>query len=309
LRGLGRPLALEWAARRSARRGAIALVYHRIAESPGDRRRELLPALSSRLFESHVRYLASHYRLVTASELPRAARERRPGTPFPVAITLDDDLRSHVDIVAPILARAGATATFFLSGASLHEPRRFWWERLQDAVDRNLDLSACPLPAGGGRIHELAATVESLPPRDLDRVDVALRDLVGDDPGDAGVRAEDVRRLADAGFEIGFHTRRHYVLPLLADHELERAMHEGREEVEQAVGRRLTAIAYPHGRGDHRVAAAARAAGFEVGFTGFRAAVTPDADPLLLGRFNTDYDPLGKLAFTLARTFLATPSR
>src|SRR5918999_999984 len=112
LRGLGRPLALEWAARRSARRGAIALVYHRIAESPGDRRRELLPALSSRLFESHVRYLASHYRLVTASELPRAARERRPGTPFPVAITLDDDLRSHVDMVAPILARAGATATF-----------------------------------------------------------------------------------------------------------------------------------------------------------------------------------------------------
>ena len=57
-----------------------------------------------------------------------------------MAITFDDDLRSHVDFAAPLLARVGATATFFLSGSSLDDPNRFWWERLQEAFDRGLDL-------------------------------------------------------------------------------------------------------------------------------------------------------------------------
>jgi peptidoglycan/xylan/chitin deacetylase (PgdA/CDA1 family) len=307
---LGRPLAatLERAVRRSARRAGIALVYHRIADSPGDLDRELLPALAARLFEPQIHYLASRYRVVAASELPRALRERRPGDAFPVAITFDDDLRSHVDFAAPILERAGVTATFFLSGASLRNAHRFWWERLQEAVDQRLDLSAVGLPASGG-IHELARTVESLPARELDAIDAALRDLVGPDPPDAGIRAEDVRRLSDAGFEIGFHTRRHYRLPALTDDELERAMHEGREELEDVVGRRLTTIAYPHGRGDGRVAAAARAAQFELGFTGVPAAVTPAAEALLLGRLSPSYDSLSELAFDLARTLVAVPSR
>jgi peptidoglycan/xylan/chitin deacetylase (PgdA/CDA1 family) len=310
LHATGRPLALgpERAARRSARRVAVALVYHRIADSPGNLDRELLPALAARLFESHVHYLASRYRVVAASELPRALRERRPGDPFAVAITFDDDLRSHVDFAAPILERAGVTATFFLSGASLRNPHRFWWERLQEAVDRRLDLSAVGLPATAG-IHELARTVESLPARDLDAIDAALRDLVGPDPADAGIRAEDVRRLLDAGFEIGFHTHHHYRLPPLPDEELERAMYEGREELEEVVGRRLTTIAYPHGRGDARVAAAARAAGFDLGFTGVPAPVMPGGDALLLGRLSPSYDSLGELAFNLAWTLLAAPPR
>jgi peptidoglycan/xylan/chitin deacetylase (PgdA/CDA1 family) len=290
------------------RRAAIALVYHRIGEAPGDLERELVPALPARLFERHVSYLASRYRIVTASELPRALQERRPGGPFPVAITFDDDLRSHVDFAAPILERAGVQATFFLSGASLHNARRFWWERLQEAIDRRLDLSAAGLPTHG-RIHELALMVESLPARERDRVDAGLGDLVGPDPADAGLRADDVRRLADAGFEIGFHTRRHYRLPPLTNDELQRAMREGREELEGVVGRRLTTIAYPHGRADERVAAEARAAGFEVGFTGVPAPVTHETDALLLGRLSPSYDSVGELAFDVASTLLTVPSR
>jgi peptidoglycan/xylan/chitin deacetylase (PgdA/CDA1 family) len=103
------------------------------------------------------------------------------------------------------------------------------------------------------------------------------------------------------GVEIGFHTRHHDVLPPLGDAELAEAMRAGRSELEDVVGR-LRTLSYPHGLADARVAAAARAAGFEAGFTGLPAAVTSGSDPLLLGRVSPSYTSLGELAFDVAWT-------
>jgi peptidoglycan/xylan/chitin deacetylase (PgdA/CDA1 family) len=305
LRALGLPIAhlLVRAAGLSARGAGVALVYHRVGDPPGDPRQELVPALGTELFAAQVRHLASTYRLVAASELQAATRERGRGERFPVAITFDDDLSSHADAAAPILSSAGATATFFVSGASLHGPHRFWWERLQAALDDDVDLSALGLqpPPSKAAIHEVGLRIQSLPARSRDDLDARLAELVGPDPPEGRLRAEALRRLAASGMEIGFHTRRHDVLPALGDAELAEAMRAGRSELEDVVGR-LRTISYPHGLADARVAATARAAGFEAGFTGVPAAVTSGSDPLLLGRLSPSYASVGELAFGVAWT-------
>jgi peptidoglycan/xylan/chitin deacetylase (PgdA/CDA1 family) len=307
--GLTLAAAVEGAARRSAARAGVALVYHRVGDPPGDLSRELLPALGSRLFAEQLRYLSARYRLVPASRLLDAASARRAGEPFPVAITFDDDLRSHVEIAAPILARAGAPATFFLTGAGLHAPHRFWWERLQEARDRGIDLSPLGIARPGADVHELGLAIETLPPRRLEEVNAALRRLVRPDPADAGLRAEHVAALVADGFEIGFHTRRHHRLPRLNQAELGTAIAEGRVELEAAVGAPLTTIAYPHGRADERVAAAARAAGFAAGFTGAPGPVTPASDALLLCRVSPSYTSVGELAVDVALAVRSAVSR
>jgi peptidoglycan/xylan/chitin deacetylase (PgdA/CDA1 family) len=305
LRSLGLPVAhlLVRAARFSRRGAGVALVYHRVGDPAGDPRRELVPALGTELFAAQVRHLASGYRLVVASELLAATRERRRGERFPVAITFDDDLSSHVDAAAPILSSAGATATFFVCGASLHGPHRFWWERLQAALDGGLDLSALDLQPTPSKatIHEAGLLIQSLPPRARDELDAKLAGLVGPDPQESGLRADALRRLAASGLEIGFHTRRHDALPPLGDPDLADAMRGGRSELED-VAERLRTISYPHGLADARVAAAARAAGFEAGFTGLPGAVTSESDPLLLGRLSPSYASVGELAFDVAWT-------
>ena len=305
LRALGLPIArlLVRVARSSGGGVAVALVYHRVGDPAGDPRRELVPALGTKLFAAQVRHLASGYRLVVASELLAATRERRRGERFPVAITFDDDLSSHADAAAPILSSAGATATFFVSGASLDGPHRFWWERLQAALDDDLDLSALDLePAPSkARIHQVGLRIQSLPRRARDELDASLSELVGPDPQESGLRAEALRRLVASGLEIGFHTRRHDVLPALGDAELAESMRVGRAELEDVVGP-LRTISYPHGLADARVAAAARAAGFEAGFTGEPAAVASGSDPLLLGRVSPSYASVGELAFDVAWT-------
>lgn len=307
LRAVGVPLAdlVRKVAQFSDRGLGIALVYHEVGDPAGDPRRELVPALGTSLFAAQVRHLAARYRLVGASEFHAATRERRRGARFPVAITFDDDLSSHVEVAAPILASAGATATFFVCGASLRGPHRFWWERLQAAVNGDLDLGALGLDATRRtRIHELGLRIQNLPPRARDELDAQLAELVGPDPPDSGIGAGALGRLAGLSVEIGFHTRDHYLLPGLDDEALREAMHRGRADLEQVVGRPLRAIAYPHGSADARVAAAAREAGFEAGFTGERMAGAPDTDPLLLGRLAPSYRSVGELAFSVAWTLL-----
>jgi peptidoglycan/xylan/chitin deacetylase (PgdA/CDA1 family) len=277
--------------RASALRAGLVLVYHKLGDPPGDPEWELVPALDPALFEDELAHLARWYRVVPAAGIQAAASARRRGERFPVAISFDDDLRSHAEVALPALRRGGLNATFFLSGASLDGPHRFWWERLQAVADQGIDPAAAVGPAvrpEGDSIHDWALAIESCAPEERRRVAAALEERIGPDPPDSGMRRAEVVTLVEAGLDVGFHTLCHHRLPLLGNAELATALREGRGELERAVGRPVRSISYPHGKGDARVAAAAREAGYERGFTGVADAVTPASDPLLLPRLESE---------------------
>jgi peptidoglycan/xylan/chitin deacetylase (PgdA/CDA1 family) len=75
-----------------------------------------------------------------------------------------------------------------------------------------------------------------------------------------------LRELADRGVEVGSHAVSHGRLTQMGDHELDRELRESRERIESELGRRCRFVAYPFGDHDERVAAAARAAGYEAAF-------------------------------------------
>lgn len=316
-RRLGIPLgvAAMLALRLSGRKAGVALVYHAVQAVGGDPERELVPAHAAALFDAQVRHLVRHYRVVEAAELQDAARRRRRGGRFPVAITFDDDLRSHWEIVLPILERHRATATFFLCGASLDAPFAFWWERLQRAYDAGspgLHVLAPGRGSSGERstLHELGLAIEELHPAARARVAEALAEIVGPDPETSGLRREGVRALASAGMTIGFHTRAHDALSLLEDDaDLARALTEGRDALSALAGGPVDTIAYPHGRADARVADAARSAGFRAGFTTRHIAVTPSDDPLLQGRIGPSLRSVGALSLQLAHALTRSGRR
>jgi peptidoglycan/xylan/chitin deacetylase (PgdA/CDA1 family) len=310
---IGRPLAflLQLTMRLSARRVGLALVYHRIGDPPGDPDRELVPARGTAQFESELRHLERCYRVVPASGLLEAAAERRRGQRFPIAITFDDDLSSHVEIAMPILERHGLPATFFVGGTALNGPVTFWWESLQAAFDAGRGDEAVAAaaqstksPTGGDRpdIFELATRIERM---DRDRravVSARLKEVAGVEGN--GLTAEQIRALA-AGFEIGFHTRRHDRLPPLGDEELSVAMVDGRDEVAAAAGEAVTLISYPHGAGDERVGEAARAAGYTRGFVVAPGPARPTTNPFLIGRVGPTIRSPGRGALQIALSLMA----
>lgn len=82
----------------------------------------------------------------------------------------------------------------------------------------------------------------------------------------ATMRWDELRELAERGFEIGSHTVTHPHLPLLTDVEIERELVESRERVESALGRRCRLLAYPYGEHDARVRETARRSGYAAAF-------------------------------------------
>jgi peptidoglycan/xylan/chitin deacetylase (PgdA/CDA1 family) len=281
--------------RLTRRRVGIALVYHSLGVRPGDPASDVTAPHEAALVERQLRHLTACYRVVDAAQIVTAAGRRRRGERFPVAVTFDDDLRSHAQLALPILERAGLRATFFLCGASLEKPFEFWWERFQRANDAGLAG-----PSGDARERFEALKRMSPAERDAELEGLAP----GPPPLDAGMRTPDVRALAAAGMAIGFHTRRHDLLTALDDDELAEAMRDGREELAALAGPELETIAYPHGAHDERVRAAARNAGFRLGFSAAGNPVRPDSDPLSVPRIVPTYRSTGHFALQLLQELL-----
>src|SRR3954452_25639541 len=70
---------------RTRLKAGVAVLYHEVAERPGDPGSELVPAFGVELFESQMRHLRRLYRLVPPSELPTAGGTPPRGGGLPAA--------------------------------------------------------------------------------------------------------------------------------------------------------------------------------------------------------------------------------
>jgi peptidoglycan/xylan/chitin deacetylase (PgdA/CDA1 family) len=297
---LWRPLLIVL--RCSNRRAGVVLLYHDVGDRDGDARRELVPPISRGRFARQLAHLRRHYRVVELAELQAAVTARHRGEPFPVAVTFDDDLGHHVTHALPELYAADVPGTFFLCGSFLDEPRDYWWQRLQRAVDGGANVA--PL-LGTGTIHQQGRAIEALTPERRDAVADGLSCLAGRVPPSELLTADGARRLP----HIGFHTVRHDPLTRLDDEQLAHALVDGRAGLAEVAGHPVDAIAYPHGHFDSRVVAAARECDFAIGLTCKREAVTPGSDPLALGRYEpAAQSPMASFAFGIVRTLISSPS-
>lgn len=77
------------------------------------------------------------------------------------------------------------------------------------------------------------------------------------------LRWDEIRELAEAGWEIGSHTRTHPHLTQTGEEQLADELRGSRERCEAELGRTCPTLAYPYGDVDERVASAAREAGYE----------------------------------------------
>jgi peptidoglycan/xylan/chitin deacetylase (PgdA/CDA1 family) len=300
---------LERRSRRSGSRVGLVLMYHEIAPTHGGPD-DVLPALGEDLFRQQLEHLQRNYEVVPLRELVARAQGRSHGERVPVAITFDDDLARHATVAAPMLEEFGFPATFFLCGNTLDGPSPFWWQDLQVIVNRGPEAwedmrrelaGTWPWAALDGRRSDFTNTIEAAPPELRDAVATRLRELAGGDVLDEGLSPDAVRRLAERGFEIGFHTLRHYRLETLAGGGLDKAMREGVDELAAAAGTRPTSIAYPHAKADLRVADAAQRAGFARGFVVGDVAASAEQHPLLIARVGGATDSLPIFKWALGR--------
>ncbi len=262
-----------------ARRRNLILVYHRIDESRDEMPR-ILPTLPAKVFRGQIDALRTVGNIVSLRELLEPNDEGL----VRFAVTFDDDDWRHHRFALPILQSHGVEATFFLSGRALHGLGPYWWEVLEAAIDHHgLARVSRVLDMPANSAAELAAAYETAPAPDR------LRDL--DVPGREypGLEVRDIRNLAEAGMEIGFHTLHHPVLVDLPAVQIDHALLTGQQDLSRVAGRPIELFAYPHGRANRMVADRVKRAGYLAAFTGSGRAVSPRTNKYLLSRWEPPF--------------------
>lgn len=91
-----------------------------------------------------------------------------------------------------------------------------------------------------------------------------------------------LRRISDAGFEIGGHTRDHVFLPAICPEGMDFQIAGGKDWMEQQIGRRTESFCYPGGYITNDVIARVRGAGYKYGRTIENFRFDLGDDPLLM---------------------------
>ena len=250
-----------------------------------------LPFQPNRILEIAPEFLESVIRLIRAEgydiapldEVP--ARLRSAGPPF-VVLAFDDGYRDNMTEALPVLRRASAPFTVYVTTGFADCTTPLWWRDLEDVV-RGADRLDVPFPDGVQSFatatgNEKRAAFETIYWRLRRGPEEILNGVIGDMARRAGVdRLGRVERLclrweelaamaADPLCTIGAHTLTH---PMLAKHPEEKVRAEifgSRRIIAEKLGCDVRHLSYPVGdpaSAGQREFAIARAAGFETAVT------------------------------------------
>jgi peptidoglycan/xylan/chitin deacetylase (PgdA/CDA1 family) len=230
-------------------RFAVILMYHRVLPD------ELVSAwpfkslvIGETAFRRQVEWLGLYFKVLRISDLvyeirsevgARAEEQCRPL----VAITFDDGYWDNALTAAPILEAHGLRGTFYVTSGFIDTERRLWfdaaarlWMKRNDRSGRSVTLS------------QWMGTIKAMSP--LDRAAfLQERTTQGDwyaGKSDRAVTSQELSMLAEAGHEIGCHTRTHPILTQLSRAELKDEINGSMEDL-KCLGCKVLSIAYPNG--------------------------------------------------------------
>lgn len=249
--------------RRARYGGAVILTYHSVLDERWRPWIDPTYAVTARQFERHVAYLAKHRNVISMTELEAFVADGRTPPDGTVVITFDDGYLNNLTTAAPILARAGLPATFYLATGYVSERRNQWIDTLFVAFRRRRNHQ---LELGGHR-YDLAAwgdeqrahaalcgrlLTATLPERS-ELLDDVRRQLKPDAaPPTLTMGWSDVQALQafSADFEFGAHTRYHLDLSALPVEDVRVEVAASVADVEEGLDHRVRHFAYPFGRLD-----------------------------------------------------------
>ena len=226
-------------------------------------------------FRSQLRLLKKHYNVISPDEFLLWIRKRGDLPERAILLTCDDGLLNHLNVMVPILKEEQLKCLFFLTGSSLgNAPTLLWYVELylmlMEAPARNepihlrgIAISGLSADSGQRRVQWLTLVKRLSQVEAEARSDFLKNAAAGlglqpswkmrylDDPllrdRFRVLRLPELKQLANAGMTVGAHSLSH---PILAQQSAELAHTEivgCRRALEESLGERVWAIAYPFG--------------------------------------------------------------
>ena len=284
------------------------LIYHRVTDAEA--------------FDQQMSWLSAYFRTITLHEAVKRLSQNKL-QPRTACITFDDGYADNAEVALPILQKYSLSATFFVSTGFLNGGR-MWNDTVIELVHQALGpiLDFSKMGLGQFKINTISQrqqTINSLLEK-LKYLPLETRQLKVEEmcsyvparlPNDLMMTSEQVKKLYDAGMEIGGHTVNHPILARTKETIARAEIANGKEELESIIRAPVKFFAYPNGKpgqdylSDHtRIV---RNLGFEAAVSTSHGAAKNSSDLYQLPRF-TPWDQ-GQVRFILrmAQNMLKKP--
>ena len=263
------------------------LAYHRIMDidEPTYPFDEELISASTRAFDEQMAFVSQNYNVITFRDMDVFLEKRQSLPERPLIITFDDGYADNYYNAFPVLKKYDLRAVFFISTDYMGGTKPFWFESIiyvgkkgllelqQLGLNLHLQPNDGPIRAAEAfRLYlmkipnseclRLLRMVEEKTQLQIPRHDLEwVRPLTW----------TQVREMADAGMEIGSHTKSHLILGNAFKDELRDELKESKRIIEKEAGQRVRSISYPMGSKNFAVTSSVieevRAAGYRWGMS------------------------------------------
>lgn len=272
------------------------LLYHRVCPSSDS---WSVKPLSPRSFERQMEYFCQNYEIISLDKLVQYLQQGRPLPEKAVVITFDDGYKDNYLYAYPILVKHGIPATIFITTGHIGSSKLFWFDEIKYLVQLTplnqleLDeLGSYPLQTEIDRFRNsliISRRLRKLPEESkrgfiaklINTCQVAIPDNLGEE---LFLSWDEVREMSEYGISFGAHTVTH---PALTTLPLERARLEivqSKKDIEEKLGKEVTAFAYPFGPFNAEIAGLLKESGFTSAVTTKSELVNRKANPYELPR-------------------------
>jgi peptidoglycan/xylan/chitin deacetylase (PgdA/CDA1 family) len=254
------------------------LGLHRVLNSEESLHANSLPGILFRqsTFEAVLEHLSRHYLAIPLAVFLLKERFPSPSHKLPCLLTFDDGWRDNYTTALPILRKYNLPATIFAVTGLIGTSMTFWVEqlgRIWKDSGRRAALIAAVTGAANGAEPAFEAMVENLKHLPSARREQVLASVLAssnspDDEarGDRMLTWDEARALQEAGVEIEAHSVTHPLLVYEDDETVGRELSQSKQTLEEKLGKRVRAFAYPNGTWDERVRKMVEEAGYECAF-------------------------------------------
>ena len=272
------------------------LLYHRVCPSKDNWAVKPLSPLS---FERQMEYFRRNYEILSLDRLVQYIKQGRPLPEKAVVITFDDGYRDNYLYAYPTLMKHGIPATIFITTGHIGSSRLFWFDEVNYLVQLS-PLNQLELDELGSYHIEteldrfrtsslIARRLQELPDeRKRGLIEKLINTCQVDIPDNLGedlfLSWDEVREMSEDGISFGAHTVNH---PVLTNLPLEGARWEimqSKKDIEEKLGKEVTAFAYPFGPFNAEIAALVEESGFASAVTTELQLVNRKANPFALPR-------------------------
>lgn len=291
-------LPLSWLSPGGPRGRLSILIFHRVLPEPD----ALIPELPDAAeFEATMRWVRDWFNVLPLG----VAIERLYAGTIPtraLAITFDDGYADNEELAAPILARLGLSATFFITTGFIGGGC-MWNDQVIESIRgirapeldlRPFGMQVLPLDSDAARRRAVTDVLTAIKHLEQARRQ-AIADAIGAMAGferapSLMMSADQLRAMRQRHrMDIGAHTITHPILTRLSNDAARHEISRGKRELEMMIGETVHLFAYPNGapgqdyRPEH--AAMARDCGFTAAVSTAWGAASAASDRFQLPRF------------------------